>query len=94
MVKLDTLLKIAQAHGLKNDDGTPITTEKRKLNIDMDKLCPEARADVYRHIAIAEDEARRRLEDQLEALGLLPLYRVYRGEDGKKNVRVYREKKE
>jgi hypothetical protein len=86
MVKLETVLKLAKEHGF------PVQT--KKVNIHMEKLCPKARAEVERKLAEAWEETRKRLEVKLRAMGVLPLYRVYRGEDGKKNVRVYREKKE
>jgi hypothetical protein len=92
MVKLDTLLKLAVKHHLKADDGSLYTDERRKLNIDMNALCPEARAEVYRQIAVAEEWLRRDLEDKLKAIGALPLYKIIYVNG--KRVRCYSEKKE
>ena len=85
MVKLETVLKLAREHGLEVPEG-------KKLSFDVNKLCPEARADVYRRCEESWEEIRQELEEQLRAMGVLPLYRV-EWVNGKR-VRVYREEKE
>ena len=77
MVKLETVLKLAREHGLE-------VPEEKKLSFDVNKLCPEARADVYRRCAEAWEEVRQKLEIQLRQMHVIPLYRVERCADGKK----------
>jgi len=84
MVKLETVLKLAKEHGF--------SVETKKVNIDMEKLCPKTRAEVERKLAESWEETRQRLEIKLRVMGVLPLYRV-EWVNGKR-VRVYREEKE
>jgi hypothetical protein len=85
MVKYETVIKLALQHGLIKEP------YEKKLNVDINKLIPEARAEVLRIVTDAKEDFKRTLEDRLKTMGVLPLYHVvwFNG----RRVRVYRENK-
>ena len=82
MVKYETVIKLALEHGLIKQP------YEKKLNIDIDKLVPEARKEVLRMVAEIREDFKRELEGKLKETGVLPLYHIgwWKG----KRVRVYR----